>query len=105
MEQAFGETDNLSNGFQASCSSERDDDLSSCSSIKEVPEPVDYSSADDETQFFESCSGVKPNKVDCGVQTSASYFNKVKQSAAYKSDQEDKAYSTDWELSGIYDDL
>ena len=39
------------------------------------------------------------------MQTSASHFNKVKQTEAYKSDQEDKAYSTDWELSGIYDDL
>ena len=70
-------------------------------------DPGDYlsSSEEEDTELYESYQSTKPNKVDCGVQTSASHFNKVKQTEAYKSDQEDKAYSTDWELSGIYDDL
>ena len=42
---------------------------------------------------------------DAGIQKSNIHFKKVTATDNFKAKQEDKAFSTDWTLSGIYDEL
>lgn len=42
---------------------------------------------------------------DCAVQTSKIHFTKIQNSNTFASSMEEKAYSTDWQLSALYDEL
>lgn len=42
---------------------------------------------------------------DAGIQTSQMHFNRIESTDAYQSAAEEKAFSTDWQLSSLYDDL
>ena len=42
---------------------------------------------------------------DCGIQTSKIHFTRIEKSDTFQSSSNEKAFSTDWALSSIYDDL
>jgi len=54
---------------------------------------------------YEYSIGSKPNSMDCGVQTSQAHFKRISKSKAFKQEQEDKAFNTDYAYSSLFNDL
>lgn len=65
----------------------------------------DEGECSDQDDMYEAWPGAKPNMVDCSIQTSNIHFTKITNSDSFKAKQEDKAFSTDWSLSSLYDEL
>ena len=61
--------------------------------------------SEEEADLYVNSPGLKPNMRDANIQTSNLHFKRLESTDAYQSAAEEKAFSTDWQLSSLYDEL
>lgn len=65
----------------------------------------DSSSTDEEDNLFENRLSIKLGHKDTGVQTSKNHFLRITSKRTFKKNALDRVFSTDFNLSPLYDDL
>jgi hypothetical protein len=68
-------------------------------------EASDSDDTEEEIGLYMNSPGLRPNQRDASIQTSTVHFAKIVKTDAFLQLEEEKAYSTDWHTSPLYDDL